>query len=48
MFYTQIGFQEAVLLINRAWFDKISGWDEDFWMYYEDVNLSKKVSNLGG
>ena len=38
----------AVLLINRAWFDKISGWDEDFWMYYEDVNLSKKVSNLGG
>jgi GT2 family glycosyltransferase len=38
----------AVLLINRTWFDKISGWDEDFWMYYEDVNLSKKVSNLGG
>ena len=38
----------AVLLISWAWFDKISGWDEDFWMYYEDVNLSKKVSNLGG
>ena len=38
----------AVLLISKAWFDKISGWDEDFWMYYEDVNLSKKVSNLGG
>ena len=38
----------AVLFINRTWFDKISGWDEDFWMYYEDVNLSKKVSNLGG
>lgn len=38
----------AVLLINKIWFDKIGGWDEDFWMYYEDVNLSKKVSNLGG
>lgn len=38
----------AVVLISKIWFDKISGWNEDYWMYFEDVDLSKKVSNLEG
>lgn len=38
----------SVVLINRQWFDKISGWDERFWMYSEDVDFSKQVRDLGG
>ncbi|PQJ73526.1 glycosyltransferase family 2 protein [Polaribacter butkevichii] len=38
----------AVVFISKFWFDKINGWNEDFWMYFEDVDLSKKVTDLGG
>ena len=38
----------AVVFISKNWFDKINGWNEDYWMYYEDVDLSKKVSDFGG
>ena len=38
----------AVVFISRKWFNKVKGWNEDYWMYYEDVDLSKKVSDLGG
>lgn len=38
----------AVILISKNWFDKVNGWNEDYWMYYEDVDLSKKVKDLGG
>ena len=34
----------AVIFISREWFNKINGWNEDFWLYYEDVDLCKKVS----
>ncbi|WP_299668966.1 glycosyltransferase family 2 protein [uncultured Polaribacter sp.] len=38
----------AVVCISRRWFDKINGWNEDYWMYFEDVDFSKKVRNSGG
>ena len=38
----------AVIFISRNWFDKIKGWNEDYWLYFEDVDLCKKVSDLGG
>ena len=38
----------STVFISAAWFDKIKGWNEDYWMYYEDVDLSKKVFNLNG
>ena len=38
----------AVVFISRNWFERIKGWNEDFWMYYEDIDLSKKVADLGG
>lgn len=38
----------SVILISRKWFQKVNGWDEDYWMYYEDVDLSKKVRGEGG
>ncbi|MBG6187382.1 glycosyltransferase family 2 protein [Flavobacterium sp. CAN_S2] len=38
----------AVIFISRKWFDKIKGWNEDYWLYFEDVDFCKKVSDLGG
>ena len=34
----------SVVLIEKGLFDKIGKWDQDsFWMYYEDVDLCRKV-----
>ena len=38
----------SVVFISRKWFAKIEGWNEDYWMYFEDVDLSKKVRDNGG
>lgn len=38
----------SVVFMSRVWFQKVKGWNEDYWMYYEDVDISKKVRNLGG
>lgn len=33
----------SAVFISRINFEKISGWNEDYWMYYEDVDLCKKA-----
>lgn len=38
----------AVVFISKTWFDKVNGWNEDYWMYFEDVDLSKRIRNLNG
>lgn len=38
----------AVIFISRDWFTKIKGWNEDYWLYFEDVDLCKKIYNSGG
>ena len=38
----------SVVLINRKNFDRLGGWCEDFWMYYEDADLCKRVQETGG
>ncbi|MFC6875988.1 glycosyltransferase family 2 protein [Flavobacterium myungsuense] len=38
----------AVLFISREWFDKINGWNEDYWLYFEDVDICKKIAKIGG
>ena len=38
----------SLVFINREWFDKVGGWDENYWMYFEDVQLSKDVLSAGG
>lgn len=38
----------AVIFISRNWFDKIKGWNEDYWLYFEDVAICKKITGLGG
>ena len=34
--------------MSRNWFDKVEGWTEKYWLYFEDVDLCKKVNILGG
>ncbi len=38
----------SLVLMSKQWYEKIGGWNEDYWMYYEDVDLSKKTSDLKG
>jgi GT2 family glycosyltransferase len=38
----------SVVLIERDNFDKLGGWDDDFWMYFEDADLCRKVWGSGG
>jgi GT2 family glycosyltransferase len=38
----------SVIMIRNEIFRKLGGFDEDFWMYYEDTDLCKRARNLGG
>lgn len=38
----------SVIMISKTDFQRIGGWDEDFWMYYEDVDLCKRLRDSGG
>lgn len=37
----------SVVLIRKALFETINGFDEDFWMYFEDVDLCRRVTDTG-
>jgi len=37
----------SVIFISRRWFEKVGGWCDDYWMYYEDVDLCKRLSDKG-
>jgi len=36
----------SVVLIKKEVFEKINGFDEDFWMYFEDVDICRRVRNI--
>ena len=38
----------SVLMIKREVFLQIHGFDEDFWMYFEDVDLCRRISDING
>jgi GT2 family glycosyltransferase len=38
----------SVVMIRHDTFEKIDGFDEDFWMYFEDVDLCKRIRNSKG
>lgn len=38
----------SVVFMSKIWFDKIQGWNEDYWMYYEDMDLCKRVHLANG
>ena len=37
----------ACLLVRRDVFDEIGGWDEGFWVWYEDVDISRRLAGIG-
>jgi hypothetical protein len=38
----------SLILISKKSFNELSGWDQSFWMYYEDMDLCKRFRTLGG
>lgn len=38
----------AVFLVSRNWFNKVNGWNENYWLYFEDVDFCKKISEVKG
>jgi GT2 family glycosyltransferase len=38
----------SVIMMNRNIYQKLNGFDEDFWMYYEDVDFCRRAGNAGG
>jgi len=38
----------SVMMIRIEVFVNLKGFDEDFWMYYEDVDLCRRARNTGG
>jgi len=38
----------SVMMIRKEVFNKLNGFDEDFWMYSEDVDICRRARNLGG
>lgn len=38
----------SVVMMRKDIFNGLNGFDEDFWMYYEDVDLCKRTRNKGG
>tara|TARA_R110001632_G_scaffold89433_3_gene192819 strand:+ start:2983 stop:3957 length:975 start_codon:yes stop_codon:yes gene_type:complete len=47
VFYTD-WVSGSLVFISKQWFLQINGWNEDYWMYYEDMDLSKKVQKANG
>lgn len=38
----------SVVFMSREWFQQIEGWNEDYWMYYEDIDICKRVHESNG
>lgn len=38
----------ALIYISKYWFHKVNGWNEDYWLYFEDVEICKKIAQKNG
>ena len=38
----------SIIFISKKWFDLVNGWEEDYWLYSEDVDLCKRITDAGG
>ncbi len=46
-YYSTDWVSGSLLFISREQFDFVGGWNEDYWMYFEDVDLCKKIKEIG-
>jgi N-acetylglucosaminyl-diphospho-decaprenol L-rhamnosyltransferase len=37
----------SCLLVRRETFERVHGWDESYWFWYEDVDLFRRLAELG-
>ena len=38
----------AVIFMSDYWFKKCNGWNEKYWLYFEDVDICRRIKNCGG
>lgn len=38
----------SIIFMSKKWFNSVKGWNEDYWLYLEDVDLCKRISDAGG
>jgi GT2 family glycosyltransferase len=38
----------SVVMMAKQQFEALGGWNEDYWLYYEDVDLCKRATDRGG
>lgn len=38
----------SVVFMSKEWLEQVDGWNEDYWMYYEDMDLCKRVQYANG
>lgn len=38
----------AVIFMSTNWYKKVNGWNEKYWLYFEDVDICKRVVSNGG
>ncbi|MBW4360780.1 glycosyltransferase family 2 protein [Flavobacterium taihuense] len=38
----------SVIFISKDWFQKVNEWDDDYWLYFEDVAICKKIAQNKG
>lgn len=38
----------SAIMIRKDIFQKVKGFDEDFWMYFEDVDLCRRIRDING
>ena len=37
----------SCLLVRREALEQVRGWDEGYWFWYEDVDLSRRLAEVG-
>ena len=38
----------AVIFMSKEWYKKINGWNEKYWLYFEDVDICRRITTAGG
>ena len=38
----------AVIFMSKKWYEKVHGWSEKYWLYFEDVDICRHIINAGG